>query len=254
MQFDSNYKKEVFRILGSGAPIKSAMTRISRLSLISNLKRILVARNSIIKFVFAQRALSWIANNSDTKGCVIIRHPASVVASQISHPFRVDGNYQQHPEWTLEVIESTHPIYTDKDLLLFPGLKSVLQLELSPAGRLAVTACLDLLHSIGNAKVREKFAFVTYESLKDSPQNFVELARYLDLPVKTQPNLKMLRARSRTTSEYSTNVPKGLERLSPQDIDQIQQIMDELNINLYNKDMTVNHDSILQLQFSKLIS
>lgn len=248
------YASELMRILGGGSPRRAAMARISRLSQIDNAKRILTARNTIVKFVYAQRALPWMVENSDVKGCVILRHPMSVVASQIFHPYRSNGASWQHPEWTVDVIEKTHPIYTDQDLILYPNLEKVLRLNLKPEGRLAITAALDLLHPLRDAKVRQTYAFVAYEKLQTSPDSFVKMALALGLPLIHEPSVEILQQRSRTTSVQSKTGKSGVTRLDADSRKQIQEIVEALELDFYQADGSVNVTSLRSLDFGNLIT
>ena len=233
LKSDPNLSRELVRILNGGIPLKAAITRISRLSLFSNLMRILLARNTIIKFVFAQRALSWIAKNTNAKRCVILRHPSSIVASQLHHPYKANGVNTQHPEWETEIINRTHPIYTSEDLNRFPRLNTILNLELSAAGKLAVTACLDFLHATSCNIARERFIFIDYESLIDSPSRFLLLAKDLNLPVNNPPTLEMLRERSRTTSDSTVKTQSGVNRLSKSELQEVELVMDIMGVDYY---------------------
>ncbi|MBU3023749.1 sulfotransferase domain-containing protein [Aestuariibacter sp. A3R04] len=251
---DEAYSRELKRVLSGGSPIVASSAKIAKLSTLDNMARIFTANNTIIKFVFAQRALSWIAENSENNGCVILRHPAAIVASQLHHPYKRNGEITPHPEWTKEVIEKTHPIYTEMDLKRFPTLKNVLAMELSSAGRLAVTACLDLLNALHSETARDNYTYVVYESLIKQPGKFEQLIESLGLQIKHNLSLADIEERSRTTSLQSKKSPKGTQRLSEVERVEITSIMKNLGIDYYNHEMEFVEAGLKGMNFSKLIS
>ncbi len=249
---DDDYASEFRRTLSGSAPRRPAMARISELSQFKNMMRLLTAGRTIIKFVYAQRALRWLKNNSSAKGCIILRHPSAVVASQLHHPYHKAGHANQHPEWTVEVISRVHPIYSDEDLSKFPQINDILSWDLSPARKLAVTACLDLLSSISDAELRQSYTFAVYESLVDNPNNFLKIAQALGLPVVHQPTIETLRQRSRTTS--SSDKGSGAKRLEDTERAEIQRIIDAFGIDFYQADGSVNIQRLSERGFSHLVA
>ncbi|MEM5478108.1 sulfotransferase domain-containing protein [Pacificibacter sp. AS14] len=244
--------QELSRILKGGVPSKPAMMRIAHLSAIQNAVRLVSAKDTVVKFVFAQRALSWMAKNTAGKGCVILRHPMSVVSSQYHHPYRPDGKWAQHPEWTDEVICASHPMVSLLEATQYSALERLMKIDLLPEGRLAITACLDMLAALNSPEAKQKYAFVAYESLLGSPENFLKLANFLDLRIKVQPTVEELRKRSRTTSDQNKN--SGTARLSCEARDQIQMIIDELGLGFYKQDGSLDHAALKALKLPNLIS
>lgn len=249
-----DFADELSRILDGGVPSKPAMMRIAHLSAAQNALRLVRSKDTIVKFVFAQRALSWMAENTDAKGCVILRHPMSVVSSQYHHPYRVDGKWAQHPEWTDDIIRKSHPMVSSLEVEQYSALKGLLQRDLLPEGRLAITACLDILAALNSPQATQKYAFVTYESLLGSPENFLQLARFLGLRIKVPPTIEELSKRSRTTSDQNAKKGSGIGRLSSEASEQIQMIIDELDLGFYKKDGSLDLDELKGRKLPNLIS
>lgn len=245
---------ELSRILSNGAPLNSAMMRIAHLSPLQNVARLITSKDTIVKFVFAQRALSWLASNTDAKGCVILRHPMSVVSSQYHHPYRPDGKWAQHPEWTDDIICATHPMATSLEVKQYSALKGLMNRDLLPEGRLAITACLDILSALNSREASQKYAFVAYESLLGSPEHFMRLADFLGLRIKVSPTVEELTKRSRTTSDQDSNKSSGIDRLSSEAKDQIQMIIEELGLSFYAQDGSLNLEALKARQLPNLIS
>ncbi len=252
---DKEIRDEFLRILSGGMPRRALMTRISGMSEVANLVRILSAQQTLIKFVFSQRALPWMATNTTNAGAVILRHPVAIAASQLHHPYKAGGGDGKHPEWTECVLRATHPMWTETDRDRWPALKMFENRDLSVVERLTVTACLDLLHALEATAVREKYTFVVYETLRDNPAAFLALAKALGLKIREKPSLELLQRRSRTSSaQKNTNeFPKERMRLNVEDLAAGQAIVEAMGLGAFGPDGRINVDALKARGFCTLI-
>lgn len=253
---DAALREEYLRILSGGAPRRAAMTRINRMGQMGNMRRLLTARQTLVKFVYSQRATPWLAANTQNPGSVILRHPAAVVASQLHHPYRANGG-QGHPEWQDTVLQRIHPMMSPADLERWPGLKGLLARNLSVVEKLAITACLDILHPLHSERTRKTYAFVVYEALRSSPNAFSQLAGALQLDIKREPDAALLDRRSRTTSDQSPDTiaaASGVGRLSGSERAAVQEIIEAMDLPMFRADGTVDVQGLSAFGFRNLIA
>jgi hypothetical protein len=218
--------------------------------------RVARARPVIVKFVQMQRAVPWLAQQPDIRGCVLLRNPLAVVASQIRHATSSGAGID--PNWTEEIITRVHPILNPADLQ-HPVVKSFLGRPLSVVERLAVTACLDLLAAIDNATSRQRFVYVLYEHLVLAPEIFADVIRRLDLSTQTiapavAPDAPSFMAGS------EANVRKGRDprvnwerRMSPQQIEEVLAIMAAFGIEFYGLGPEPGIEALGRRQFASLV-
>ncbi|WP_345420259.1 hypothetical protein [Halioxenophilus aromaticivorans] len=241
-QIDENpqLRAELLNILGGGSPRFAHMALSRKIHLLKGAKRIVASDGTIIKFVYAQRALEWMANHTVAKGSVLIRHPAAVVASQLHHPYTKDGEPIQHPEWSDEAILNMHPIISKDEMIRWPALKEFQSKLVTPVERLAVTACLDIKSVLESSAACQKYPLVLYEALKSKPDNFIALAESIGLEVVNDLREEVVSSRSKTTSDQTGK--RGVARLSESDLSSVQSIIELLDLSFFCADGSVDFD------------
>jgi len=218
--------------------------------------RVARARPVVVKFVQMQRAVPWLAQVSEIRGCVLLRNPLAVVASQIRHP--KSSGVGIDPNWTEEIITAAHPIVNPADRQ-HPIVDRLLGRSLSVVERLAVTACLDLLAAIGDAESRQRFTYVLYEHLVVTPDGFADVIRRLDL--STQPSAPAVAPDAPSFMAGSgANVRKGSDprvnwagRMSTQQVDEVLAVMAAFGIDFYGSGPEPDVGALGRWQFANLV-
>ncbi|MDP1986323.1 hypothetical protein [Phenylobacterium sp.] len=249
---------EIRRVLAGGAPRRPVMARVRSLGSRRSLQRIASAPATLIKFVFLQRALDWVARETVNEGVVLLRNPLAVVASQLNHPFTQEGVAKQHPQWTDEVIAKAHPIVSPADLSTWPHLANLLKRELSREERIAVTACLDIAVPLASEHARSRFAFASYEGLVASPESFGRLAASVGLKVRRLPR-DVVDKPSRTTAGDSNVLSERdprlswKSRLSEEATDQVLAIMRGFDLHMYSTSPDIDLSALKSFGLRRLI-
>lgn len=219
--------------------------------------RVTRARPVVVKFVQMQRAVPWLAQQPDIRGCVLLRNPLAVVASQIRHATSSGSGLD--PNWTEEIITRAHPILNPADRQ-HPVVQRFLEGPLSVVERLAVTACLDLLAAIDDATARQRFTYVLYEHLVVAPESFADVIRRLDLV--TQPTAPAVAPDAPSFMAGSgANVRKGRDprinwegRMSTEQVDEVLAVMAAFGIDYYGSGPEPDVEALGRRQFANLVS
>lgn len=219
--------------------------------------RVARARLVVVKFVQMQRAVPWLAQLSQIRGCVLLRNPLAVVASQIRHAKSSGAGID--PNWTAEIITAAHPILNPADRQ-HPVVGELLSRSLSVVERLAITACLDLLAAIGDAASRRRFTYVLYEHLVVAPESFADVIGRLNMSARPTapaiaPNAPSFMA------GLDANVRAGRDprvnwggRLSTQQVDEVLAVMEAFGIDFYGAKPEPDVGALGRRQFANLIS
>ena len=253
-------KQELKRVLTGGKPFFAVQAKSRGLPTWKSLKLIASADITFVKFVLLQRALSWIARNTDNPGIVILRNPISVVSSQLYHPFKNSkGEEAVHPDWSEDVIKKVHPIVREEYLDSTPGLRSLLERKLTTAERLAISACLDLLIPLQDKNVKGKYVFVAYESLVECPEKFIEIAKTLDLGLVFDFTSQKFKKPSKTTASDSNVKNSGdprlswKRRLSGKEAEDIFNVMDVMGVDFYSDNDVINSTKLKEKNIKHVV-
>ncbi len=235
-------------VLAGGAPTAAHQMRNPRLGRLANLHRLATADVTLVKFVFAQRLLPWIARATDVRGVVLLRHPFAVVASMKAYAGR-------SADWGRETVEV---VFDPALCRLCPGLETYRGRRVRRIEAYALDVAIDTLVPLADAACRERFVFAAYETLTADPGRFHDIARALDLggrlregPIANRPS---------ATTRADSNVLHGGDpnaswrrRLAADEVAAIAGVMAALGLDDYDSEGRIRVDRLARRGCIRLI-
>lgn len=192
-------------------------------------RRLSCAPATVVKFCRAQRLLPWLLDRFHIPAVLLIRHPLAVVSSQL-----------EHPSWSHDRVEDTHPIMCDRIRRDYPELAAWSEQLDRPEERLAATWTFDYLVSLANWSKIEGLMLVTYESLVQAPvEALTEILAHLGLSGDAAKSDSRLPSASTRTS---SNVAQGRDplatwrrRLDEGQIRRILAVIERFGFEIYDR-------------------
>lgn len=185
---------------------------------------------SIVKFIRANLMLGWIQRTFDARIVLVVRHPGAVIESKLRC-----GRHIWDPYPLLEQYR--------KDSLLWDAyLKNYAHLfsrRVSLVEAYSLLWCIENQLPLRDAK-RHEYVIVFYERLLDQPD--IEWARIVDgLGLTTSPGSKLRELPSQQSSVrlrgdafYGADYRSWLDRVSNSDLLQINEILQEMEVSVYD--------------------
>ncbi|AFZ35776.1 hypothetical protein Sta7437_2228 [Stanieria cyanosphaera PCC 7437] len=193
----------------------------------------------LVKFVNANLLFNWMLKQFPIQGILMIRHPCAVVESQLRHSAwnHINKNNLTFPQQLTvdypHLVQIFETIQTREEILAFEW---------------AIQTYIPLIQP------KSKFLYIiTYEKLiNESKLEINRLFNYLGKPVPKSAYEKLKQV-SKTTQQVSNvthnkNVLTGWkERLLPQQIDNILNIVHQVGINFYNDSLIPDYKNLSDL-------
>ena len=193
----------------------------------------------LLKCIRVNLMLAWMSRRFLCKTVLIVRHPGAVVESQS----------RLGAIWDPEPVLQRYRVDSRLHELTRHRYRALLERRLSRVEALTANWIIENQWAIEQAAVNG-VTVVFYERLKASPAcEWKRVARALELP--SVPDAAVL---ERPSQQSSGNPPPGVERpsdeprwlrsLSPEQVAQIQGVLDEAHFDLYTMTDTEPHDAI----------
>lgn len=217
-------------------------------NLIDLLKKNYKKRNIIVKFVRANRFLPWMINNFDIRGYIfLIRHPCSVIESQMRTGVRGYNLLNELLPNKKQIIQEAKNIEFIRKRKRI--IKKIEQINY-PEEILAFIWALDNyvpLYQLKKNKIRniDKLYIVKYEEILINTKEVSEkILNFLDVK-NIEKKIKLINKRrhldSMTKSEIGSNyITKYNDRLNPNQISRIKNILDCFNISFDKENYNFN--------------
>lgn len=205
----------------------------------NNLKTLPDANTFIYKFCFGNLILPYLVNNFNIKSIFMLRHPCSVVASQMNHGW----NFLQQ-DATFQVPEMRHN-------QIYKKYESILSEIKYPEENLAAKWCITNDYIIRHPENNKKWTTLAYEDLYLRKDEILkEVYQKLDLEW-SQDVIKELNKKSFTSNANTKSYVGKTEqlevwkkRLSVAQIDRIFGILDKFGVDYYTEKPEPNYNLI----------
>jgi hypothetical protein len=204
-----------------------------------DLRQYLRFRRFLVKFVNANLLLPWLVREFQLRTLLLIRHPCSVVASQL-----------RHSAWQ----------YLTKDILTFsPALATNYPhfarcfAQLNELEELLAWEWAQQIYVPLASPLPHQWRLVAYESLvTDGPAELQRIFDYLDMPVPDAAEAHLRTPSSTTTHESSLRLgdrrlDRWREQLTPQQIDNIYKVVHAMGVHFYDGPDLPDFDMIARL-------
>ena len=202
-----------------------------------SLTRFIKSKRLIVKFVNANRILSWITHNFSNPVVLLLRHPCAVIASQLNHTgFSNIDKRDWLPGWLTAMSPGIEKFYherikTDEEILCWDWcIDTVLALE----------ACSN-----------KRIHLLTYESLIINPEKEIQfLFDYLKESVPAEA-YTVLRTPSATASkgveanQSNMQLERWRKRLTEEQIQNIEKIARSFGLGFYFENKVVTSEQVV---------
>lgn len=184
----------------------------------------------IVKEIRANLMLGWIASHFNARIALLIRHPCAVVDSQLRHVDRYAKYWEPHARLAAYRSEA---MLLDR---LASRYRKLLDRDLSPVEACVLVWCIENQLPMEEAG-RFGYGVISYEALTErSNREWLRLQEHLDLACLPRP--ETLEQPSQQASAQWKSDPKPrdswMRRLSPRDLGEIDAILNELEVGIYN--------------------
>ena len=183
----------------------------------------------LVKDIRANLMLGWLARKCDCRTVLILRHPGAVLESEMRGRWSA-GSVLDRFRSDARLHELTGGRY-----------RKLLTRELSPVEALATRWVIENQWPVERASI-DGVTVVHYERLKTSPETeWARMCRALELAnvpsdaARARPSQQSAREGSAAT-QSSTRQPGWMERLTKEQIERIQDVLDEVGFTLYTMD------------------
>jgi hypothetical protein len=186
-------------------------------------------RQTVIKSVRAQRLLPWLARRFDLPMVLLIRHPLSVVSSQLRYPFEVTP-------------KGAHPVVCERLAAEYPHLAEIVDSLSYPEQKLAASWAFDYLVPLSRWKSCNGVLLLGWEDLVNDPQTMLgQLEGHcgVSFPQEVFTQLATASATTRgcdTLGHVEVRVRSWERRLSSHQISRIMDVVRQFGISVYNED------------------
>ena len=193
---------------------------------LNGFEKLINADTLIFKFVRGNRLLPWITNNFNFKYAPIyfVRHPFSVVASQIKH-----GGWNKVEKYNIPNTPYNE-IYTENADFLC-SLKSIEEFN-------TATWCIHNLETLRNSRSNKDWIVIFYENFIENPE--YELNRISEKwGIKIQTNIDYSKPSKTASSEANLKSPKQQimswqNKFSKDQIQKMDRVLEHFNCEYYS--------------------
>jgi len=212
----------------------------------NDIEKIPDAELFIYKFCYANLFLPWFCDHFDVSKVLLLRHPCSVVTSQLAH-----GNWEEYVK--AETMPFLIPDCRNKEF--FMQYEDVIKSVKYPEENLAAMWALTMVNTVMHPYNDIKWVTVSYESLVINPEKQLNrIADRLGFDLELDKNSKsVFRKPSFTTNEFtkddiSTNsqLTRWKSMLTPVQISRILNIIKEFGIDFYDEGIEPDYSKILK--------